>query len=454
MRPPTLTPVAVAVDRGVAPDRLPDPFAKGAQIGRAGALAITLLFGVAATWLCLAPLNGAVVMQAQLKVENYRKSVQHLEGGIVRAVLVKSGERVKAGQALLQLEEVTADSAVQGLQDQLDAERGRSVRANSERLTRDTVVYAADTRERAAHSEKLRSLLLAESEMFTARRLQLVGETALLREQAGQVEAEIVGLQKQIDSADVNRKLIADELAINRDLFNREFVQQTRLMTFERALAEKDERRGAYAAEHAKAKQKLVELQLAVIRLRDDYIKRASDEYTDANRRVLELQEKLRPLQNTLTRQVVVAPADGEVVDLKVHTVGGIVAPREVLMEIVPDKHTLLVEGKVRPEDVADLALGQHVDVQILAFKQRNTPMLAGRLSYLSADSLTETVNGAAVPYYLAQVTIDPASERLLPSRLLPGMPATIYIRTQARTALDYLLQPLSDSLRKAFTER
>ncbi len=430
-----------------------DPFHKGARIGRVGAWAIAVLFGTVGLWLCLAPLNGAVVMPAQVKVENYRKTVQHLEGGILRAVLVKSGDHVVAGQALLQLEEVQADSAVQGLQDQLDAERARSVRADAERLRRTVLVFPPELRDRARKSAKLRSLLSAEGELFATRRKQLLGQTALLHGQAEQVRAELAALQQQINAADVNRKLIADELAMNQDLYRREFVQQTRVMGFERTLADKDEKRGEFGAEHARARQKQSEIELKVIGLQDEYVKRASDEYSEANRRVLDLQERLRPMSNMLSRQVVVATVAGEVVDLRVHSVGGVIAPREVLMEIVPDEHALLIEGKVRPEDVAELVIGQPVEIQIMAFKQRSTPLLTGRLSYVSADSLTDSTNGMAVPYYLVQATVDADSQKALPTRLLPGMPATVFIQTQARTALDYLLQPLLDSMRKSFRE-
>jgi len=436
-----------------AHEPLPNPFLKGQKIGRFGLLAIALLFGTAGLWLWFAPLNGAVVAQAQVKVTDYRKTVQHLEGGIVQAVLVKSGDRVKEGQVLLQLEEVQADSAVKGLQDQLDAELARGTRADAERLLRPAFVFSPELRARQTKSEKLKSLLSAEAELFAVRRKQLLGQTALLRSQAAQVRTELAGLQEQIKSGNLNRKLIADELVMNKELFKLEFVQQTRLLTFERALAEKDERRGGYDAEHARAQQKLVELELKVISLQDDYVKRASDEYSDANRRVLDLQERLRPLSNTLARHMVVAPAAGEIVDLRVHTVGGVIAPREVLMEIVPDKHTLLVEGKVRPEDVADLLLGQHVDIQIMAFKQRSTPMLAGKLSYVSADSLTESANGMPMPYYLVQVAIEPLAEETMPARLSAGMPATLFIQTKSRTALDFLLQPLTESMRRAFRE-
>ncbi|MDC8772874.1 HlyD family type I secretion periplasmic adaptor subunit [Roseateles albus] len=428
-------------------------FQKGARIGRAGALAIAILFGVTALWLGLAPLNGAVVMPAQVKVENYRKTVQHLEGGIVRAILVKSGDHVKAGQALLQLEEVQADAAVEGLQDQLDAERIRGARADAERLRRPSLEFASQLRERSSRSSKLQSLLLAESELFAARRKQWLGQTALLRSQAQQVSAEMQSIQEQMVAANVNRKLLVDELVINQDLHKREFVQQTRLMGFERALADKDEKRGEYSADIARARQKLIEIELKISSLQDEYIRRASDEYSDSNRRILELQERIRPLSNALARQVVTAPTSGEVVDLRVHTVGGVIGPRDVLMEIVPEKQTLLIEGKMRPEDVADLVPGQHVDVQITAFKQRTTPLLAGRVSYVSADTIIENVNGMPMPHYVVQVSVDPDSEAAMPARLSPGMPAVVFIQTKARTAMDYLLQPLTDSMRNAFRE-
>jgi HlyD family type I secretion membrane fusion protein len=437
-----------------AVETVPDPFVRGRAIGRLGAWTIAVLFGSAALWLWFAPLNSAVVAPGQVKVTDYRKTVQHLEGGIVQAVLVKDGDRVQAGQVLLQLEEVQADAAVQGLQDQLDAELVRRARADAERLLRPAFVVPAELRVRKTGRGQLPGLLAAETELFRVRRQQLTGQTELLRSQAAQVRAEMGGLQAQIDSGHVNRRLIADELAINRDLVKREFVQATRLLTFERALAERDERKGGYDAEHARAQQKLVELELKAIGMQDDYVKRAVDEFSDAQRRVLDLQERLRPLSNTLARQMVVAPVAGEIVDLRVHTVGGVVAPREALMDIVPDHHTLLVEARVRPEDVAELAVGQPVDVQILAFKQRSTPLLTGTLRYISADSLSEATNGVPAPYYLVQVAIDASSEAALPSRLTAGMPATLFIQTRARSALDFLLQPLTDSVRHAMRER
>lgn len=430
-----------------------DPFERGRRIGRLGALAIAVLFGGTFLWLVLAPLNGAVIVPAQLVVEDYRRPVQHLEGGIVRRVLVKAGDKVTEGQLLVQLEEVQADSAVETLRDQLHAEEVRCARADAERLLQAQVRFAPELLQRAGTDAKLAQLIAAERDLFQARRKQLLGQTALMRNQAEQVKAEIAGLVSQMKSANVTRKLIEDELTMNQSLLKQEYVQQTRVMSFERALAEKDEKRGEYQAEHAKAQQKLAELELRAIGLQDDYVRRAADEYSEASRRMLEFRERLRPMANALDRHQVLAPASGEVVDVKVHAAGTVIAPRDVLMEIVPTEHRLLLEGRARPEDVAELGVGQMAEVQVTAFNARSTPLLTGRVSYISADSLTANVGGTPAPYFQIQVSVDKHAEAKLPKALSAGMSAVVFIRTRERTAMNYLLEPITESLRKAFAE-
>lgn len=430
-----------------------DPFERGRRIGRIGAVAIAVLFGSTFLWLVLAPLNSAVIVPAQLVVEDYRKPVQHLEGGIVRRVLVKDGDKVTQGQVLVQLEEVQADAAVETLRDQLHAEEVRTARADAERLLQGQLQFSSDLLDRARSDAKLQQLLAAERELFQARRKQLLGQTALMRNQAEQVKAEIAGLVEQMKSANINRKLIEDELVMNQALLKQEYVQQTRVMSFERALAEKDEKRGEYQAEHAKAQQKLVELELRAIGLQDDYVRRAADEYSEASRRVLEFRERLRPMANALDRHQVLAPTSGVVVDMKVHAAGAVIAPRDVLMEIVPTEHRLMLEGHARPEDVAELSVGQVADVQITAFKSRTTPLLTGRVAYISADSLVANVGGSPAPYFQVKVSVDKSAQATLPKALSAGMSAVVFVRTRERTAMNYLLEPLTDSLRRAFAE-
>lgn len=430
-----------------------NPFEKGKKIGYWGTITVCMLFGATFLWLILAPLNGAVIIPAQIKVETSRKQVQHLEGGIVKSILVKAGDKVKVGQPLVMLEDVQLDASVATLHDQLDAEMARNARALAERLQKNQITFPQAIIERAATSKKVQSLIQSEQQLFNAKRKQLTSQIALLKQQKAQVNTEIGGLANQISSADQNRKLITEEKTMNEALAEKGFIQKSRVMAFDRALSEKDEQRGNYLAENAVAKQKLIDLDLKAIGLTDDYIKRATDEATESNRLILELQEKLRPMQDALKRQVITSPASGEVVDLRIHTAGGVVKPGEILMEIVPEKTQLLIEGKARPEDIADLILGTEADVQITAFKQRSTPLLKGKLTYISADSLIDTSTGYPAPYYLTQITIDQPSLKWLPGALGPGMPAVVFVKTRERTGMDYLLEPITDNMRKAFKE-
>ncbi|MEJ6003031.1 HlyD family type I secretion periplasmic adaptor subunit [Paucibacter soli] len=431
-----------------------DPFAMGAQIGRWGAWAVCGLLSVAAVWLAVAPLNAAAIVAAQVKVETYRKSVQHLEGGQVQAVLVKAGDQVVEGQPLLRLSAVAADSSVQALVDQLNAERARHARALAERAGREQLVFPADSIGASKASASLAAQLDAERQVFQARQRQLNGQVASLRRQADQVRAELGALQDQLKSGQFSRKLIADELDIHRDLLKREFIQQTRVMETERSLAERDERLASGRAEEAKAGQKLSDLDLKIAGVRDDYLRRASDEASDASRRITELEERLRPLQDALARQIVRAPAAGEVVDLRVHGTGAVVAPRETLMEIVPSATSLVLEGKLRPEDVADVEVGQPVNIQLTAFRQRSSRMVTGTVRYVSADATTDPSANGSIPYFLIRVVADAQDAQRLPRALTAGMPAVLYVQTKARTALEYLLQPFTDAMNAAMRER
>lgn len=430
-----------------------NPFEKGKKIGYWGTITVCMLFGATFLWLILAPLNGAIIIPAQIKVETSRKQVQHLEGGIVNSILVKAGDKVKVGQPLVMLEDVQLDASVATLHDQLDAEMARNARALAERLQKNQITFPQAIVDRAATSKKVQSLIQSEQQLFNAKRKQLTSQIALLKQQKAQVNTEIGGLANQISSADQNRKLITEEKTMNEALAEKGFIQKSRVMAFDRALSDKDEQRGNYLAENAVAKQKLIDLDLKAIGLTDDYIKRATDEATESNRLILELQEKLRPMQDALTRQVITSPASGEVVDLRIHTAGGVVKPGETLMEIVPEKTQLLIEGKARPEDIADLIIGTEAEVQITAFKQRSTPLLKGKLTYISADSLIDNSAGYPAPYYLTQITIDQPSLKGLPGALGPGMPAVVFVKTRERTGMDYLLEPITDNMRKAFKE-
>lgn len=431
-----------------------DPFAAGRRIGRVGALCVCSLMLAALVWLSMAPLNSAAIVPAQVKVESYRKPVQHLEGGMVRQVLVKAGDTVAAGQALLLLSDVAADASVQTLTDQLRAERVRLARAAAERA-RATLPSFADEWTAASRTDpSLARLVASEKQLFTARLKQLTGQIQTFQKQSQQVQSELASLEEQEAAGQVSRKLVAEELAMHQELLRREFIQQTRVMETKRALADRDERLAAVRAETAKARQKQSDIELKSTGLVDEYVKRASDEASEATRRIAELEERLRPVRDQLERHVVRAPAQGVVMDLRVHSSGTVVSAKETLMEIMPSATPLIFEGRMRPEDVADVEVGLQVDIQVLAFRQRANHVLTGKVQYVAGDATTETTLPNAPPYFLIRVLADSQALKELPRPLSAGMPATMFIQTKARTAMQYLLQPFYDAMRASMTER
>ncbi|MBN8506607.1 MAG: HlyD family type I secretion periplasmic adaptor subunit [Burkholderiales bacterium] len=429
-----------------------DPFAKGRRIGRIGLLSVVALMIVALGWLATAPLSAAAIVSAQVKVESYRRPIQHLEGGQVQEVLVRAGDQVREGQPLVRLGQVAAESSFKTIEDQLNAEHVRLARAKAERANSAELKLPQAIERQLQTNPVLAEAVAAERALLASRRKLLEGQITELQGQAQQVRQELSALQDQLSSSASGRKLLAAELAIQQDLLSKEFVHQTRVMESQRALAERDERTASVRVEEAKARQKLSELSLRLAELRGDAVRRASDEIAEVHRNLAELEERIRPLKDALARQVLTAPIAGTVVDLKVHGNGVVIAPRETLMEIVPQSVALVFEGRLMPEDVGDVAVGQPVDIQVTAFRQRDARLLRGTVTYVAADATVDASGPPGTSHYLVRVVAK--SEAAPTQALSAGMPAVLFIQTKARTALDYLLQPLTDAMRHAMRER
>jgi epimerase transport system membrane fusion protein len=404
--------------------------------------------GIWATW---APLSGAVIAPGFVKVDMNRKVVQHQEGGIVKQILIRDGERVQRGQTLMVIEDVRVDATVDLLKGQLDGEHAKASRLEAERALLPAVAVPHELRSRAT-DPKVAEILQREQSLFRARREALDSQIALLRRQIKEAEGEALALREQIAAEDRAIKLQRDELGANQDLLKQGYVQKTRVMGLERAVAEYEAKASEHRAELAKTQQRTTELELRILGQRNGYVQSATDELKETTTRMFDLEERLRPSRDQAERQRILAPIAGEVVGLKVFTAGAVVGPRDVLMEVVPDDKTLIIEARIRPEDVNHVRLGSPADVRLTAYKQRNTPLVQGRVNYVSGDRLSEGPNTA--PFYM--IHIDVPATALADAgnlRMLAGMPAEVYIRTDTRTAADYMLAPISNFLRRGMRE-
>jgi HlyD family type I secretion membrane fusion protein len=415
---------------------------------RAGLLAIGLGAAAFGAWAAFAPLSGAIIAPGYVKVDLNRKVVQHQEGGTVSAIRVRDGDRVKQGQELVVLDDVRIDAQLDLLRTQLDAERAKAARLEAERAYAAKPIFPEELVLRK-NKPKVAEQLARELTLFRARRDALETQIAVLRRQIEETRGEIAGLAEQLAAEERALKLQKEELAANQRLLDQGYVQKTRVLTLNRAVAEYEARHGEHRAQLSQARQRSQELELRILSMRNGYAQSAADELKESTSRIFDLEERIRPSRDAAFRQKITAPIDGEVVGLRVFSVGAVVGPRDVLMEIVPEDKRLIIEARIRPEDINHVRSGSAADVRLTAYQQRTTPLVQGTVTYVSGDRLVESQTG--VPYYTVHVDVPP--EALGALRLQAGMPAEVFVRTDERTTFDYLLAPVTSYFRRAMRE-
>jgi len=394
-------------------------------------------------WGFWAPLSGAIIAPGYVKVDLNRKVVQHQEGGIVRAIRVRDGDRVTQGQELMLLDDVRIDAQLDLLRTQLDAERAKTARLEAERTLAAKPVFPKDL-----IKDEYRT---REEALFRARREALDTQIALLRRQIRETAEEGEELTRQIAAEERALKLQREELESNERLLAQGYVQRTRLMTLQRAVAEYEARYAEHRAELSKSRQRASELEFRVLSMRNTYVQAATDELKESQTRTFDLEERIRPSRDASERQKITAPIAGEVVGLRVFTAGSVIGPRDVLMEIVPQEKRLIVEARIRPEDINHVKHGSEADIRLTAYQSRTTPLVAGTVTYVSGDRLVEQQNGQ--PYYTVHIDVPEKALSDANLKLQAGMPAEVFIRTDTRSALDYLLAPVTTYLRRAMRE-
>jgi HlyD family type I secretion membrane fusion protein len=413
-----------------------------------GGLIIAAGASALGAWGALAPLTGAIVAPAVVKVDLNRKVVQHQEGGIVHDIFVRDGDHVTAGQELIRLDDVRIDAQLDLLRTQLDAERAKAARLEAERVYASRPSFPRDLEKRKGDA-KVRELLSKESELFRARREALDTQVAVLHRQIDETGAEEKALAEQLDAEGKALDLQKEELAANRRLLDQGYVQKTRILTLERAVAEYEAKYGEHRAAASQARQRATELELRILSLRNQYAQQAADELKETTARMFDLEERIRPSKDAAERQSITAPISGEIVNLRVFTAGSVIGPRDVLMEIVPAEQNLIVEAHIRPEDINHVRKGSPAEIRLTAYKSRTTPLVNGTVSYVSGDRLADAENHAA--FYVVHIEVDRGSLHEL--TMQAGMPAEVYIRTDRRTVFDYLMAPVTQYLRRAMRE-
>lgn len=417
-----------------------------------GLAVLALTIGSAALWSTLVPLSSAVVAAGAVKVDSSRKKVQHPEGGVVKEILVQDGSKVQAGDVLVRLDETRAGAAHGVVTGGRDVALATQARLLAERDERASIAFPEELMARSNVSQ-IALTMRAQESLFSARRTARAGELSILDQQIASLRSEIVGFESQRKSKQEQIESLENDLKSLRELDALGMVEKTRLRALERDIAKLKGEREEVVSRIASARTAISEKDLKKFQVRKAFQEDVAAELKKVQAETFELLERESATRRTLELTELRAPVSGTITDLKVHTAGGVIAPGEVLMEIVPSADKLVLEARVLPADIDRVQTGQRVGIKLHAFNQRTTPELDGNVSYVSADSALDPRTEQS--YFLVKVDVNSEEmSRLGDQKVQPGMQADLFIRTGERTFLGYILQPLSDNFKKAWLER
>ncbi len=408
------------------------------------ALSFFLLFGIVG-WAGSAKIDGAAVAQGVITVESYRQAVQHLEGGIISQLLVREGDVVEAGQPVALLDDTQFSSQLDAVRSELGASQAIEARLQAERDGANQIQFPESLLELAESDPRLHDLMAAEQAVFEERRLDLQGEIDVLGQRILSARQEIEGLEERELLFQERIALYEEELAGLRSLFADGLGDKVRLRLLEREFAEVRGDLSTVRTQRTQAELRIEETQLEIRQAQQRFRTEVVSQLSDIRQRIFDAQQRQRRLTDQVRRTTIAAPVGGRVVGLEVHTVGAVLAPGDKLMDIIPQTGKLVVDAEVSPDDIDKVYPGLEADVRFTALNFRTTPVVRGQVVTVSADRL-ETADGQ--PYFLARIEV-PEEQRLLLDEqpILPGMSADVFIITGERTALNYVMRPLTDAL-------
>ncbi|MFA0929782.1 HlyD family type I secretion periplasmic adaptor subunit [Pseudomonas syringae pv. tagetis] len=417
-------------------------------IRRIGVAIVLVTFGLFGTWAALAPLGNAVYGSGVVMVQSYRKTVQHLEGGIVKELLVRDGDTVHKDDPLIVLDDSQLRSQYESTRNQLISTQAREARLRAER---DELPSIPPLTISGTDSQRAKEAIEGEEQVFRTRKNSRLTEISVQRERIGQLKQQIIGLRDMIRTKVSLEKSYSSEITELKDLLSQGFVDKQRLLEQERKLDMLKSEVADHESTITKTQLQISETELQIIQLNKNFSSEVAKELSDVQAKVFDLQETATALQDRLSRSVIRAPEDGMVLDMKVHTVGGVVSAGTPLLDIVPESSELVVEAHVAINDIDRISIGKLTDVHFSAFNSATTPVIEGVVTRISADRLKDD---AGEPYYLVRVKLtEKGLKRLGDRKLQPGMPAEVLINAGERTMLQYLLKPASNVFIKSMIE-
>ncbi len=420
-------------------------------ISNIGVAVLFTTFVFFAIWAFLAPIDSSAVAPGTVVVKSHRKSVQHLDGGIVSKILIKEGELVKEGQPLLVLDDVQIKAQLEIARAQNITLAAQVARLRAERDQLSKVSYPELLND--ATDPRIIEAKLAENNVFNASKKAHEGEIAVLNERIGQISSKIKGLQSQIDS---KKQLVAsftEEINDLKELLAEGFADKLRLRDMERNRALHAGETAEFYSEIASNQMLISETRLQILQVQKTFQEEVAGKLSEALAQLNDAEERVAASQDKLNRIVITAPSSGIVLGLSVHNENSVIPPGQAIFEIVPQNAELAIDAQVSPSDIDRVTVGLLAEVRFNAFNQSQIAKMNGKVTYLSADRVTDA-NSSNPPYYKALIELTPESSKDLGNlQLLPGMPADVLINTGERTLVEYLVKPITDAFAHSFIE-
>ena len=421
------------------------------QPRRTGTLVVFVCFGLFGGWSLLAPLQEAALAPGKVILEGNRKTIQHLEGGIVREILVAEGAQVDEGDLLIKLDDTQTRAQLDIALGQFYAVKARETRLRSERDNKAAAEYPESLT--GAQDPRSRDAMAGQDQVLIARRVAHRGEVEVLEQRIQQLQAQAEGLQSLRYSKQALHQSYEEEVADFEALLEEGYTEKTRLRELQRNEARLEGEIAELGSSIAQVEMAAGETRLEILQLQKEFHTHVVDELGEVQVEAYDLEERVRALQDRYDQTRITSPVSGKVLGLSVHTIGGVIGGGEPLMYIVPGRENLIVEARVKPEDIDRVENGQAADIRFTAFSAQNTPVIEGEVRTVSADALTDENTGES--YFLAQVSVTETGQAMLEDRVLvPGMPAEVLIQTGSRTLFQYMAQPISNTFARSMIER
>jgi HlyD family type I secretion membrane fusion protein len=411
---------------------------------------IGLVFGGLIAWSVFAPFEGAVLASGSVSVQSRHQAVQHLEGGIVSEILVSEGSAVEAGELLLRLDGKALEAQQASLDARLTDLVAREARLLAERDGLERLSVQSDVGDLLPKAA-LKDALAGQRTLMRARATSRTTQVSILSQRIIQLERQIDGLASEVAARRDQSRLIEQELEGLQELLEKGLTPRPRLLALERERASLKGSVDSLSADMARTRVQIGEAQLEKLRLTDGCREEVIEELTLVQTEIATLAEERRAVSDRLSRLEIRAPRAGRVLGARAHTVGGVIAPGDPVMHIVPKDDPLVVMVRVLPQDIDKITVGQPARMRFSAFSQRETPEIQGNVLKIGADAVVDEASGLAFyEIVLALPSEQPLGERFT---LVPGMPVEAMLRTESRNALSYLTKPLRDSVSRTFRE-